>query len=306
VQRELDMFIDHLNISRRASAHTVKGYSSDLVQFIAFAAEAEDGEIKLSDVDYLLIRRYLAHLLRTGAARTSMERKLASLRAFFRFLTKKGLVEADPTIGIATPKKEKRLPSFLREEQIDLLMQVPDCSKPEGLRDRAILEMLYATGLRVSELVSLNLRDIHGSAEEIRVMGKGTKQRIVLTGSAAREALAEYLASGRSRLAGKSRHVEEKALFLNGHGARLGDRDVRRIIDKYIGSVSDSLKISPHTMRHTFATHLLAHGADLRAVQELLGHSSVSTTQIYTHVTRERMKEVYDKAHPRAVEEGGG
>ena len=306
MQRELDMFIDHLSVSRRASAHTVKGYSSDLVQFLAFARETEGGDVEPSGVDYLLIRRYLAHLQRAGLAKSSAGRKLAALRAFFHFLAQKKLLEADPTIGISTPKKEKHLPKFLREEQVDLLMQVPDCSKPDGLRDRAMLEMLYATGLRVSELVSLNIRDLHGSAEEIRVMGKGAKQRIVLTGTAAREALAEYLSAGRAPLLAKSNNVEEKALFLNSHGARLGDRDVRRVVDKYIGCVSDSLKISPHTMRHTFATHLLAHGADLRAVQELLGHSSVVTTQIYTHVTRERMKEVYDKAHPRAVEEGNG
>jgi integrase/recombinase XerC len=306
VERELDMFIDHLSVSRRASVHTVKGYSSDLVQFAAFVREAEGADLALGAVDYLLIRRYLAHLQRSGTARSSAGRKLASLRAFFRFLTKKKLIEADPTIGISTPRKDKRLPKFLREEQVDLLMQVPDCSKPEGLRDRAVLEMLYATGLRVSELVSLDLRDVYGSAEEIRVMGKGSKQRIVLTGSAAREALAEYLSAGRNLLMIKARNVEENAIFLNSRGARLCDRSVRRIVDKYIGCVSDSLKISPHTMRHTFATHLLAHGADLRAVQELLGHSSVATTQIYTHVTRERMKEVYDKAHPRAVEEGNG
>jgi tyrosine recombinase XerC len=302
MERELDLFVDHLKISRRASPHTVKSYSSDLVQFAAFVHEAEPDMHDVAHLDYLLIRRYLAHLQRSGCAKSSASRKLAALRGFFRFLSKKKLITVDPTVGVSSPRKEKRLPVFLREEQIDLLMQVPDRSTPAGLRDRAALEMLYATGMRVSEIVSVNVRDIHGGAEEIRVMGKGSKQRIVLMGSAAREALADYLSAGRPVLAAKS-DVKCDALFLNQQGTRLTDRSVRRIVNKYIESVSDSLKISPHTMRHTFATHLLAHGADLRSVQELLGHSSVATTQIYTHVTRERMKEVYDKAHPRAMEE---
>ncbi|MDO8586783.1 MAG: tyrosine recombinase XerC [Armatimonadota bacterium] len=301
MDRELDMFIDHLRVTKRASAHTVRSYSSDIVQFMCFVRESEGENARTDTVDYLMIRRYLAHLQRTGRAKISASRKLASLRAFFRFLAGRKLIGTDPTVGVSSPRQDKRLPTFLREDQVDRLMQMPDGSTPAGLRDRALLEMLYATGMRVSELVSLSLRDLHGSAEEIRVMGKGAKQRIVLTGSASREALAEYLSAGRPVLAAKST-APGNALFLNARGTRLTDRSVRRIVDKYIGAVSDSLKVSPHTMRHTFATHLLANGADLRAVQELLGHSSVATTQIYTHVTRERMKEVYDKAHPRARE----
>jgi len=302
MERELDLFIDHLKVSRRAAAHTIKSYSSDLVQFARFVREADGGEVGVGQVDYLLIRRYLAHLQTTGRARSSAGRKLASLRAFFRFLASKKLIAADPTVGIQSPRKEKRLPSFLEEEQVDLLMRVPDCSTSIGLRDRAVLEALYATGMRVSELVSLNERDLHRGSDEIRVMGKGSKQRIVLVGSAAQEALADYLAAGRPALEAKAQG-SSSALFLNYRGTRLTDRSVQRIVGRHIKAVSDSLKISPHTMRHTFATHMLAHGADLRSVQELLGHSSVATTQIYTHVTRERMKEVYDKAHPRAFEE---
>ncbi|MDO8682723.1 MAG: tyrosine recombinase XerC [Armatimonadota bacterium] len=302
MERELDLFIDHLNVSKRASAHTVKSYSSDLVQFAGFVKELEGESPQVNRVDYLLIRRYLAHLHKAGCARSSVARKMASLRSFYHFLKEKKLVDTDPTVGIALPRQEKKLPKFLREEQVDLLMQCPDCSTPAGLRDKAILEMLYATGMRVSELVSISLRDLHGTAEEIRITGKGAKQRIVLVGSAAREALADYLSAGRPVLAAKAK-TEGNAVFLNKSGTRLTDRSVRRIVNKYIEAVSDSLKISPHTMRHTFATHMLSHGADLRSVQELLGHSSVVTTQIYTHVTRERMKEVYDKAHPRAGEE---
>ena len=302
MERELDLFIDHLKVSRRAAAHTIKSYSSDLVQFAQFVQGADGAGAAVGEVDYLLIRRYLAHLQTTGRARSSAGRKLASLRAFFRFLASKKLIASDPTVGIQSPRKEKLLPTFLREEQVDLLMQTPDCSTPLGLRDRAVLETLYATGMRVSELVSLNERDLRAGSDEIRVMGKGSKQRIVLVGSAAREALADYLSAGRPALAAKA-PGGSGALFLNHRGTKLTDRSVQRIVNKHIKAVSDSLKISPHTMRHTFATHMLAHGADLRSVQELLGHSSVVTTQIYTHVTRERMKEVYDKAHPRAVEE---
>lgn len=302
MERELDLFLDHLTVSRRASAHTVKSYSSDLVQFAAFVREAVGGQPDAAEIDYLLIRRYLAHLQRNGQARTSVARKLASLRAFYVFLNKKGLVENNPTIGIVYPKQQKKLPTFLREDQVDLLMQCPDCSTPTGLRDRALLEMLYATGMRVSELVSVEMKHINGGVEEIRIMGKGSKERIVFTGLAAREALADYLSGGRASLAAKSAKPCE-ALFLNTQGTRLTDRSVRKVMDKYIESVSDSLKVSPHTMRHTFATHLLSHGADLRSVQELLGHASVATTQIYTHVTKDRMKEVYDKAHPRALDE---
>jgi integrase/recombinase XerC len=215
---------------------------------------------------------------------------------------KKGIVETDPTIGVPTPKKEKKLPKFLREEQVEMLMNCPDCDKPEGLRDRAIMELLYATGLRVSELVGLKVSDLDGGEMEFRVVGKGSKERVVLLGRAAREALNDYIDGGRRELASRAK-TGSSALFLNYRGGPLTDRSVRRVIDRYIEEVSESLKISPHTLRHTFATHLLSHGADLRSVQELLGHSSVATTQIYTHVTRERLKQVYDAAHPRAHEE---
>jgi integrase/recombinase XerC len=296
LEKELDRFVDHLKIVKMMSPHTVKSYSSDLVQFFEFAEEAG------GNIDYQMIRRFLARLQKEGAAKSTMERKLASLRSFFRFMVKKGMAENDPTIGVPTPKKEKKLPKFLREEQVDLLMNCPDCSKPEGLRDRAIMELLYATGLRVSELVSLKASDLDAGEMEFRVMGKGSKERVVLLGRAAREALDDYLNLGRGELAIKAK-THSPALFLNYRGGPLTDRSVRRVIDRYIEEVSESLKVSPHTFRHSFATHLLSNGADLRSVQELLGHSSVATTQIYTHVTRERLKQVYDAAHPRAHEE---
>jgi len=293
MEKELDLFVDHLRIVKRASEHTIRGYSSDIVQFLAFARENQ-----AETFDYPLIRRFLAHLQRHGCARTSVARKIAALRAFFRFLVRKGIIHSDPAAAVVAPRRERKLPKFLREDQIGALLQAPDPSRPLGLRDRAILETLYATGLRVSELVALDAADVRDS-DEIRTVGKGSKERIVLMGRAAREAIAEYLLTGRPALAAKAKEASD-GLFLNWRGTRLTARSVGRIVDRCVAAVSDSLKVSPHALRHTFATHLLAHGADLRAVQELLGHSSAATTQIYTHVTRERLKEVYDKAHPRA------
>jgi tyrosine recombinase XerC len=296
MEKELDRFIDHLKIVKRASPHTVRNYASDVMQFLTFARESEAEEW-----DYPLIRRYLAHLQRDGAARTSVARKVAALRAFFSFLVRKGIIQTDPTAAVVPPRQEKKLPKFLRNDQIEALMQAADQSNPIGLRDRAILETLYASGLRVSELVAMNLKDVTRS-DEVRTIGKGSKERIVLIGRAAREAIADYIVSGRKALDAKA-EKPSNALFLNYRGTRLTARSVGRIVDRYIEVVSDSLKISPHTLRHTFATHLLAGGADLRSVQELLGHANATTTQIYTHVTRERLKEVYDKAHPRAKTE---
>lgn len=296
MEQELDRFLDHMRLVERASPNTLKSYAGDLAQFYEFAREAGMPE------DSRLVRRWLARLQKEGAAKSSVARKLASLRSFYGFLVRKGIREDNPTIGVSSPKQDKRLPKFLMEDQIDYLLRCPDSSDPIGLRDRAVLELLYATGVRVGELVSLTTADIHPPVEEIRVVGKGRKERVVLVGRAAREALGDYLQHGRPALAAKSL-VPVDALFLNTRGNKMGDRDVRRMVDKYMEIVSDSLNISPHTLRHTFATHLLSHGADLRSVQELLGHSSVATTQIYTHITQERLKEVYDKAHPRAIAE---
>ncbi len=293
MERELDLFIDHLRIVKRASPHTVRSYSSDIVQFLEFAREA-----KVDMFDYPLVRRFLAHLQKEGIARTSVARKVAALRAFFKYLVRMELLEDDPMVSVVAPRRDKKLPKFLRGEQVEALLSSPDAKEPLGARDRAILETLYASGLRVSELVSLDVGDIDGS-DELRTVGKGSKERIVLLGRAAREAIGEYLSHARGKLEANGK-THTDALFLNHRGGRLTTRSVGRIVDHYVEQVSDSLKISPHTLRHTFATHLLAGGADLRAVQELLGHESAATTQIYTHVTRERLKEVYDKAHPRA------
>ena len=303
MHHEVDRFIEYMQVIRNASEHTVRGYSSDIAQFIGFL-ESQELSTAPGDVDSRVLRRYLAHLQRDGLSKASMARKLASLRAFFKYLMRKKMIEVDPTVGLPVPKQEKHLPKFLRTEQIDMLMSRPDVSQPLGMRDAAILEMLYATGARVSELSGMNLPDIDMQAGEVRILGKGSKERIAIFGRAAQEALSMYINKGRGKLlSGKPNSQPEDALFLNKNGTMLSARSVRRLLDKYFLMVSDELKISPHVLRHSFATHMLENGADLRSIQELLGHSSISTTQIYTHVTRERLKQVYESAHPRALEE---
>lgn len=297
MQERLDGFLDHLRLVKGASEHTLRGYSSDIAGFLAFGAESG------GDVDQLLVRRYLARLQKDGLARSSISRKMAALRAFFGYLLRRGFTDADPTEGLRAPARQRRLPRVVPEDIIEALMAAPDCSTPSGLRDRGILETLYATGMRVSELLSLRVADVDGGSDEVSVVGKGSKQRIVLLGSKARQALAAYLEHGRPALAAKSKAPTD-ALFLGRLGTEMVPSSVQRIVDKYVRMVSGSMKISPHALRHSFATHMMNHGADLRSVQELLGHESIATTQIYTHVSVERLKDVYDRAHPRASAQG--
>ncbi|MGC8861167.1 MAG: tyrosine recombinase XerC [Armatimonadota bacterium] len=297
MEEHLDAFIEHLRLVRGASENTLRAYSSDVLAFIEFARESG------TQVDQAVVRRYLARLHKSGLARSSMVRKLAAIRAFYRYLVRRGVLEADPTEGIRGPRVPRGLPRVLQEDQIEALMAAPDPNTPIGLRDRAILETLYATGLRVSELLSLTVDDVANGVDEIRVIGKRNKERIVLVGSKARFALDVYLKHGRPQLVAKARQPSAitQRLFLGYRGTPLVASSVRRIITRHVESVSQSLRISPHTLRHSFATHLMDHGADLRTVQELLGHESVVTTQVYTHVSSERLKAVYDLAHPRAV-----
>ncbi len=312
----LDAFIDYMRLVRSASEHTLMAYSSDVIDWLKFAEETGD------PVDQTLVRRYLARLHKDGLAHSSMVRKLAAIRSFYHYLVRRSIVDADPTEGIRSPRLSKRLPKVLDEDKVTALVNAPDPSTPTGLRDRAILETLYSTGLRVSELLSLRVFDVTTGSDEIRVIGKRNKERIVFIGSKARAALDAYLAVGRPLLAAaavesgkwkvesggtKPRHPtpDTQPLFLGYRGTRLVATSVRRIIDKHIESMSMSMKISPHTLRHSFATHLMNHGADLRSVQELLGHESVVTTQVYTHVSQDRLREVYDRTHPRASAEAG-
>ncbi len=293
MEEHLDPFLTHLRVVKQCSDETLRAYASDINGLLTFARDSGD------QIDQLLLRRYLANLRMSGMAGTSLSRKLAAIRSFYRYLVRTGLAESNPAEGLRSPKLAKTLPKVMDEQQINALLAAPNANDEFGVRDRAILETLYATGLRVSELLSLRVKDIRPDMDTIRVIGKGNKERIVMIGGPAREAVAIYLESARHKLAARGSKPTD-ALFLGNRGTQLAPSSVWRMIDKYVGIVSESTKISAHTLRHSFATHLLDHGADLRSVQELLGHENVATTQIYTHVSNKRLREVYDRTHPRA------
>ncbi|MFV9509869.1 tyrosine recombinase XerC [Tepidibacillus sp. LV47] len=288
-------FQGYLQIEKNASPHTLKNYIRDIKDFRLYMASL--GLTSYEKVEYLHVRGYLALLNKMEYTRKTISRKMSSLRAFYRFLTRENYIQTNPFQMVSTPKIEKKLPQFLYPEEIEELLRLPDRSSPIGLRDRAILETLYASGMRVNELVSLDLDSIDLMTGNALVFGKGAKERYVPLGTYAIKALKDYINNARTKLNPLS---HEKALFLNRYGKRLSDRSVRRLIDKYVRYLSTVKKVSPHTIRHTFATHLLNAGADLRAVQELLGHVNISTTQIYTHVTKDRLQTIYKNFHPRA------
>jgi len=298
----LDSFLHYLSAFRGTSPLTSKAYGEDISQFIGWAEE--QGVTDVNEVRPTLIRCYLSDLSMRGLARASRARKIASLRSFFSFLTKQEVINQSPVTGIRSPKLDRRLPKFLRTAEIDVLMAAPIEERGDvamALRDIALLETLYASGMRAAELVGMNLEDLDLANGNAIITGKGSKQRIALLGSKAQEALGIYFSQGRPKLLARNCSARsERAVFLNRFGTRLSDRGVRKIFDKYCATASATLKITPHVLRHSFATHLLGNGADLRFVQELLGHASVATTQIYTHVTTTQMKEVYEKAHPHS------
>ncbi|MDR5684157.1 MAG: tyrosine recombinase XerC [Armatimonadota bacterium] len=292
MRREIERFVRTLESERGLSAHTLRAYGHDLRHFHAFLQG--EGVTDWAAVDAGTVRRYLSRRVAQGS-RATVARRLSALRAFFRFLAREGRVGGNPVAAIRTPRRGRRLPKFLTPEQVRALLEAPDPATPEGLRDRAILELLYGSGLRVSELAGLSVADAAGG-REMRVTGKGRRDRVVVLTAAARAALDAYLERGRPALA----HPQTRALFVNARGGALSVRGVQYRLALWIRRAAAGLRCSPHTLRHTFATHLLEGGADLRVVQELLGHSNLATTQVYTHVTRSRLKEVYDRAHPRA------
>lgn len=299
MRTETEEFLRHLEVTRGAAAHTIAAYRADLAQFADFAAAR--GVDAWPAVTPGLLRRYLADLAGRDYARTSIARKASALRAVCKWLHRAGLLPDNPAAGLSAPRLSRPLPHFLYADEMGRLLEAPDPATPLGRRDRALLETLYATGLRVSELVALDLRQVQAGQMELRVRGKGSKERMVLLGRQALAALADYLAAGRPHLAARApAGVAPTALFLGVRGTPLTDRSVRRLVHRYVLATCARHGISPHSLRHTFATHLLEAGADLRTVQELLGHASLATTQVYTHVTAERLKEVYDQAHPRA------
>ncbi len=299
----IEEYLKHLEYQRNASPHTLRNYASDLEQFYLYLARTAEGserpEPELDQIDNITIREFLGHLYQRGNKKSSVARKLATVRSFIKFLRGEGAVSTNPAKLVATPRQEKRLPDFLPTGSVVELIEAPDTSSILGKRDRAILELLYATGLRVSELVGLDLGDIDLGEKILRVLGKGRKERVVPFGQKALEALEDYMRA-RADLIKQVRNAEVDAVFLNARGGRLTSRSVEYLIDRYVEKLAQRLKVHPHTLRHSFATHMLNAGADLRAIQELLGHESLSTTQKYTHVSTEQLMRVYKACHPRA------
>ena len=317
MKEQLTEFLEHLLLNENASAHTVRAYESDLTQFVAFTAKGAGRkryELTPDDLTQLTIRAFLGDLQKRGISKASAARKLAAIRTFARYLRREGVIDDDPSSLVGTPKREQRLPAHLGEAEMNRLLEMPDASQPLGRRDRAILELFYASGLRLSELVGLDIEDVNLAGRIVRVLGKGRKERLVpfnrSTETALRAWLKDWEAIGAGAQDAKmaspfARPVVKKKkprvpVFLNYAGGRLSTRSVDRLVRKYVAACSTRFGISPHALRHSFATHLLQRGADLRAIQELLGHSRLSTTQRYTHVNATQMMAAYKKAHPKA------
>ena len=301
----MERFLDYLRVERNASAHTLRSYGGDLEQFRNFLLSSElhvdrkSGDVAVEKIDHLAIRAHLSHLYR-GHRKSSLARKLAAQRSFFKYLVEEGLLAQSPAEIVATPKQEKPLPTFLPVDEVFSLLETPDKSTTWGARDRAILETLYSCGIRVSELVGLTDGDIDFTLGILKVYGKGQKERIVPIGEKALTAIREYLPQRDGMMARLHAPGSNAPLFINRRGGRLTTRSVARILQKHILRCGLLRKVSPHALRHSFATHLLDAGADLRGIQEMLGHVSLSTTQRYTHVSVDKLMEVYDRAHPRA------
>jgi len=288
-------YIRYLEAERHASRYTIRNYTHDLRHFLKFLNT--ENVATLDMVDRHLLRRYIASLQEQEFKKSSVSRKLSAIRSFYNYLVQLNLLSVNPILAVSAPKLDKRLPAFLSNDEVIRLLDMPDTTTPTGQRDKAILELLYASGIRVSEIAGLNLRNINLETREILVWGKGSKERMTLIGEPAAAAVDRYLREGRRQLLGNFRG---DSLFINRYGRRLSERYIQKMIHKYAIAAGIDKRVFPHMMRHSFATHLLDGGADLRVVQELLGHSNLSTTQIYTHVTQSRARKVYLAAHPRA------
>jgi len=286
MEKYIEKFIRYLEIEKNYSKHTIVNYQLDLEGFKSFW-----GDLPLQKIDYLTLRKYLAILKEKNLQARTIARRLSTLRSFFKFLTREGYIKTNPILSVSSPKLDKHLPLFLTESEAAHLIEAAASKDERGLRDRAVLETFYSTGIRIAELSGLNIADVDVIGGIIKVMGKGKKERIVPIGEKALSAIRDYL---------DKRKKQSETLFLNKSGRRITTRGIRNIVKKYVRIASIKKGVSAHTLRHSFATHLLNRGADLRSVQELLGHVNLSTTQIYTHLTTERLKSIYDKAHPRA------
>lgn len=293
MKKAVASFVRHLRGERNVSPHTVRAYAHDLAQFVVYAEDALGRVPHPAQVDHTLIRGFLAQLHDAGLKKTSSGRKLAALRSLFRYLCRQGILEKNPARALLSPRTERRIPEYLEEGEIPTFLDLPG-DDFAAARDRSILELLYATGIRCGELVGLDVGEVDLSAGMVRVLGKGSKERIVPFGGGARRTLEAYLKTRAER------STRGEALFVNQKGGRLTDRSVRRLITKRVAQTALARRVSPHTFRHSFATHLLQRGADLRSIQELLGHSSLSTTQRYTHVDLRHILDIYQKTHPRA------
>jgi tyrosine recombinase XerC len=302
LEKRIELYILFLKNEKNYSNHTIVSYKNDLMQLLKYLKD--DKILKVPSVQYIdrsIMRKYIVYLKKDNYSVRSIARKVSTIRSFFNFLLREGIIKINPTINLITPKINKKLPYFLYSQEVNKLIETPPLNTLLGIRDRAILELLYGTGIRVGELVNLNVHDIDLYEKTIRIFGKGSKERILPLGNPSIKAIEKYLAS--RNLFRKNISINKNdldALLLNRFGGRLSARNIRRIIIKYMKMAGLNKKISPHVLRHSFATHLLGGGADLRSVQELLGHESLSTTQIYTHITKERLKVIYNKSHPRS------
>ncbi|HXK60145.1 MAG TPA: tyrosine recombinase XerC [Acidobacteriota bacterium] len=296
----VESFIGYLQFQKNSSPHTLKNYRRDLEEFAAYLTRGNKEDIPLNQIDHISIRDFLGHLHQKGNQKTSISRKLAAIRSFLRFLYREDCITSNPARLVATPRLPQTTPRFLSVKEVETILAIPDTGTERGCRDLAILELLYGSGLRVGELVALDLADLSVTERLVKVRGKGKKERLVPFGSKAAEALRNYLAIRGNLLRRMRTSREPQALFLNLRGGRLTARSVQRSLEGYIRQSSLLLEVHPHVFRHSFATHLLANGADLRSIQELLGHASLSTTQRYTHVSIEDLMRTYRKAHPKA------
>lgn len=291
----VENFLEYLKYERVYSDKTILNYEEDLKCFFDFLNKETIKSVK--QVDYKIIRNYLMYLYSKNYSKKTIARHISSLRSFYKFLMKEEIIKNNPMTLISNPKLDQKLPRFLYSNELEMILEIPDTTTTYGIRDTCILELLYSTGVRVSELVAIKLKDINYQEQSIKVFGKGKKERIVFFGKTLKEKLEHYLKESRKELL---KNKSNEYLFLNHLGNQLTERGIRTIIDKILKQGQVEFHISPHVFRHTFATHLLDNGADLKSVQELLGHENLSTTQIYTHVSNERLRTVYLSAHPRA------